>query len=91
MCCGPEQRVQTPSGKYAREEGEGRRAREKRQLLVYSGHRRRIVTSLPTRDGLCRRHFSSVFLFEYYLVGLRFDWLIVENDHNQVILAQVGV
>jgi hypothetical protein len=26
---------------------------------------------------------------EYYLVGKRFDWLIVENDHNQVIVSSV--
>jgi hypothetical protein len=27
--------------------------------------------------------------FEYYLVGKRFDWLIAENDHNQVIVSEV--
>ena len=27
--------------------------------------------------------------FEYYLVGKGFDWLIVENDHNQVIVSHV--
>ncbi|HEV7747815.1 MAG TPA: DUF6756 family protein [Pyrinomonadaceae bacterium] len=28
--------------------------------------------------------------FEYYLVGKRFDWLIVENDHNQVIVSRIA-
>jgi len=26
--------------------------------------------------------------FEYYLVGKDVDWLIVENDHNQLVLAR---
>lgn len=25
--------------------------------------------------------------FEYYLVGKNFDWLIIENDHNEVIVV----
>jgi len=27
--------------------------------------------------------------FEYYLVGKGFDWLISENDHNQIIVSEV--
>lgn len=27
--------------------------------------------------------------FEYYLVGKQFDWLIAENDHNQIIVSGV--
>jgi len=27
--------------------------------------------------------------FEYYLVGKRFDWMIAENDHNQVIVSRL--
>jgi len=27
--------------------------------------------------------------FEYYLVGKQFEWLIAENDHNQVIVSRV--
>jgi len=27
--------------------------------------------------------------FEYYLVGKTFDWLIVENDHNQIIVSRI--
>jgi hypothetical protein len=26
-------------------------------------------------------------MFEYYLVGERFDWLIAENHHNQLIVV----
>jgi|SRR5882724_10936472 len=29
--------------------------------------------------------------FEYYLVGKNYNWLIVENDHNQVIVSTVPV
>jgi len=25
--------------------------------------------------------------FEYYLVGLCFDWLVIETDHNQIIVV----
>ena len=28
-------------------------------------------------------------VFEYYLVGKDFSWLIVENDHNQILLCLV--
>jgi hypothetical protein len=27
--------------------------------------------------------------FEYYLVGKSFDWLIAENDHNELIISQI--
>jgi hypothetical protein len=32
---------------------------------------------------------AQCFAFEYYLVGKSFKWLIVENDHNQVIVCRV--
>ena len=28
---------------------------------------------------------SRCFFFEYYLVGMKFDWLVIETDHNQFI------
>jgi len=35
------------------------------------------------------RVLGECFCFEYYLVGKQFDWLITENDHNQVIVCRV--
>jgi len=32
---------------------------------------------------------AQCLAFEYYMVGKGFDWLITENDHNQVIVSQV--
>jgi len=26
--------------------------------------------------------------FEYYLIGKEFDWLVLENDHNQIIVSR---
>jgi hypothetical protein len=31
---------------------------------------------------------SECSLFEYYLVGRLFSWLVIENDHNQLIVAK---
>ena len=28
-------------------------------------------------------------LFEYYLVGKEYDWILLENDHNQIIFSRV--
>jgi hypothetical protein len=28
--------------------------------------------------------------FEYYLVGKNLDWLITENDHNQIIVSKIS-
>jgi hypothetical protein len=28
--------------------------------------------------------------FEYYLVGKKLDWLVIENDHNQLIFSDRG-
>jgi hypothetical protein len=27
-------------------------------------------------------------LLEYYLVGKNLDWLVVENDHNEVLVVK---
>lgn len=35
------------------------------------------------------RVLGECFRFEYYLVGKQFDWLIIENDHNQVIVCRI--
>jgi hypothetical protein len=35
------------------------------------------------------RVLGECFSFEYYLVGKQFDWLITENDHNQVIVCRL--
>jgi hypothetical protein len=32
---------------------------------------------------------SQCSLFEYYLVGKGYDWILIENDHNQIIFACV--
>jgi len=33
---------------------------------------------------------SECSIFEYYLIGKTFSWLIVENDHNQLIFAKAS-
>ena len=48
--------------------------------------------TLPVYD--MDKHFIGLLLnecrfFEYYLVANDFSWLIVENDHNQVIVSRV--
>jgi hypothetical protein len=35
------------------------------------------------------RVLGECYVFEYYLVGKQFDWLIAENDHNQVIVCRI--
>ncbi len=37
-----------------------------------------------------RRVLSECSYFEYYLVDKRFEWLIIENDHNEVIVAKAS-
>lgn len=46
--------------------------------------------SLPVFDAEVEyipRVLRKCPFFEYYLVGHGFDWLIVENDHNEVIVS----
>jgi hypothetical protein len=31
--------------------------------------------------------FSECSFFEYYVMSLRYDWLIIENDHNELIVV----
>jgi hypothetical protein len=37
-----------------------------------------------------RRVLSECSYFEYYLVDKRFEWLIIESDHNEVIVAKAS-
>lgn len=32
---------------------------------------------------------AECHFFEYYLVGKQFDWMIIENDHNELIISKV--
>jgi hypothetical protein len=48
--------------------------------------------SLPVFDvelAVIEQILDECQLFEYYLVGKRCDWLIVENDHNQIIRVRL--
>ena len=40
-----------------------------------------LIADLPRVLGQCR-------FFEYYLVGKNLDWLVVENDHNEVLVVK---
>ena len=47
---------------------------------------------LPVFDVAAHRIveiLSQCSLFEYYLVGKGYDWLLIENDHNEIIFSRV--
>jgi hypothetical protein len=39
--------------------------------------------------GYMSRLLGLCTYFEYYLVGKTFDWVLIENDHNQIIVSRV--
>ncbi|HYI02785.1 hypothetical protein [Hyalangium sp.] len=52
---------------------------EEAELPVYDI----LVADLPGVLGSCQ-------FFEYYLVGKNLDWLVVENDHNEVLVVNAN-
>jgi hypothetical protein len=52
---------------------------EEAELLVYDI----LVADLSHVLGDCQ-------FLEYYLVGKNLDWLVVENDHNEVLVVKAG-
>ena len=42
-----------------------------------------------TLEGVIKVLGNSSF-FEYYLVGKQFDWLLIENDHNELLIVKHG-
>lgn len=49
---------------------------------------------LPVFEGTLtsvKRLLEECCFFEYYLVGKNFDWLIIENDHNELIITRIDL
>jgi hypothetical protein len=40
-----------------------------------------------TLEGIIKVLKNSIF-YEYYLVGKQFNWLIIETDHNELLIAK---